>query len=108
MKERVYWFRLISLLLVSAFMIGILAGCGKKTNSVPETQETTLGIDVARYQGTIDWQAVASSGVEFAMVRVGYRAQADGLIKEDPNARYNLQELQKPAFLWVRTFSLRQ
>lgn len=29
------------------------------------------GIDVSFYQGEIDWQAVADSGVEFAMIRVG-------------------------------------
>lgn len=29
------------------------------------------GIDVSRYQGTIDWAAVAASGQQFAIVRVG-------------------------------------
>lgn len=29
------------------------------------------GIDVSSYQGNIDWNAVAASGVKFAMVRVG-------------------------------------
>lgn len=29
------------------------------------------GIDVSQYQGTINWQAVAASGVKFAMVRIG-------------------------------------
>lgn len=31
---------------------------------------TTRGIDVSVYQGTIDWHQVASSGVQFAFVRV--------------------------------------
>jgi len=56
---------------------------------------TTLGIDVAKYQGIIDWQQVAESGVEFAIVRVGYRTIADGELREDPSARYNLQEASK-------------
>lgn len=43
------------------------------SGAVAETEEITFGIDVARYQGTIDWAQVAASGVEFAMVRVGYR-----------------------------------
>ena len=38
--------------------------------SVAESGETTFGIDVARYQGTIDWSQVAASGVQFAMIRV--------------------------------------
>ena len=63
--------------------------------TVKETDETTHGIDVAKYQGTIDWEAAASSGVDFAMIRVGYRSKSDGTIVEDSNARYNLQEAQK-------------
>lgn len=30
------------------------------------------GIDVSKYQGDIDWQAVRNAGVTFAMIRVGY------------------------------------
>ena len=60
-----------------------------------ETEEITLGIDVAKYQGTIDWQQVAASGVDFVMVRVGNRTQETGLITEDSNAKYNMQEATK-------------
>lgn len=60
-----------------------------------ETQELTLGIDVARYQGSIDWKMVADSGVDFAIVRVGYRTLTDGKIIADTNARYNMQEAAK-------------
>ena len=35
---------------------------------------TVQGVDVTRFQGTIDWEQVATSGVEFAFARV-----ADGL-----------------------------
>lgn len=59
-----------------------------------ETQQLTMGIDVSKYQGTIDWAKVKASGVEFAMVRVGYRAKSTGEIFEDPTARYNMQEAQ--------------
>lgn len=60
-----------------------------------ETQELTLGIDVARYQGTIDWKKVAESGVDFAIVRVGYRTLKTGEIIADTNAKYNMQEASK-------------
>lgn len=60
-----------------------------------ENAQATLGIDVSKYQGTIDWAAVKSAGVEFAMIRVGYRAKVSGVIYEDPAARYNLQEATK-------------
>lgn len=95
MKKRERLQRSFAMLMALVLMLGLLSGCGKMAKRVPETEETTMGIDVARYQGTIDWQQVAASGVQFAMIRVGYRAQADGLIKEDPNALYNLQEASR-------------
>lgn len=57
-----------------------------------ETADTTIGIDVSKYQGTIDWAEVASSGVDFAMIRVGYRTQKTGVIYADTNAKYNMQQ----------------
>lgn len=65
------------------------------SGSVAETDQVTIGIDVARYQGTIDWAQVAASGIDFAMVRVGYRADASREICADTNAKYNMQEAQK-------------
>jgi len=62
---------------------------------VQEIEGQFMGIDVARYQGTVDWAEVAASGVEFAMVRLGYRRQEDGQIVADSNARYNLQEASR-------------
>ncbi len=59
-----------------------------------ETAGQTVGIDVSKYQGTIDWQQTAASGVDFAMVRIGYRTNQTGEILADGNARYNLQEAQ--------------
>ena len=57
-----------------------------------ETNTITMGIDVSKFQGTIDWEKVADAGIDFAMVRVGYRTQSGGEIMEDTNARYNMQE----------------
>ncbi|MDE6185296.1 MAG: hypothetical protein K2G39_07730, partial [Lachnospiraceae bacterium] len=62
--------------------------------SKDETGSITMGIDVSKYQGTIDWAKVKEAGVEFAMIRVGYRAKSTGEIFEDPTARYNMQEAQ--------------
>ncbi len=61
-------------------------------SDVSENESITLGIDVSKYQGTIDWERVAATGIDFAMIRVGYRSTDTGEIKEDANARYNLQE----------------
>lgn len=72
---------------------------GGASNTVPgkdnETDEITFGIDVSKYQGVIDWEQVAQAGVDFAMIRVGYRTLVDGTIVADSNAKYNLQQAQK-------------
>ena len=56
--------------------------------SSKEIKKVTHGIDVAKYQGTIDWEQAADAGVDFAMIRLGHRTQIDGEIIEDSNARY--------------------
>ena len=62
------------------------------SNSTNETSDITIGVDVSKFQGTIDWAQAASSGVDFAMIRVGYRAQKTGVIYADTNAKYNMQQ----------------
>ena len=52
--------------------------------------KSILGVDVSYYQGNIDWQAVASSPVDFAMVRIGRRFADTGTIQEDPMWQVNL------------------
>ena len=49
------------------------------------------GVDVSDHQGEIDWQAVADYGVEFAMIRCGYRSYGEGDIHEDARFRANIQ-----------------
>ena len=64
-----------------------------------EVSGMAMGIDVSKYQGTINWSKVKESGVEFAMIRVGYRAKSTGEIFEDPTARYNMQEAQNAGIM---------
>lgn len=80
---------------VCLLVVIVFAVLSFRDDSIPETKDTTYGIDVARYQGTIDWEAVSQSGVDFVMVRLGYRSVTDGTIYEDTNARYNMQEARK-------------
>lgn len=82
--------RLLCLVLAIG-MLMTFAGC-KKTK---EVELLCLGVDVAKYQGTVDWEKVASAGAKFAMIRLGYRTSRDGVLQEDSNARYNLQETAK-------------
>lgn len=49
------------------------------------------GIDVSSHQEEIDWAAVAASGVDYAMIRVGYRGYDQGGLHMDAYAEANLQ-----------------
>lgn len=53
--------------------------------------EHLVGIDVSAHQGLIDWQLVAESGVEFAIIRAGYRGSSKGLLYEDETFRSNIE-----------------
>ena len=54
--------------------------------------ETIPGIDVSYYQGTIDWEKVKASGIEFAIIRLGYRGYGkEGKLVEDKMYWQNIQ-----------------
>lgn len=95
MRERSRILRYMLLILILAGLLAAFSGCKRYRRVTKETDAVTMGIDVARYQGTIDWQEVSQADVDFAIVRIGYRGMADGKIKPDPNGRYNLQEAAK-------------
>ena len=42
------------------------------------------GIDVSKYQPNIDWNAVKASGVDYVIIRAGYRGYGSGVLVEDP------------------------
>jgi GH25 family lysozyme M1 (1,4-beta-N-acetylmuramidase) len=86
---------LVCLVVLTVMIAGIFALDVGKSGGVREVEGTTFGIDVARYQGTIDWAEAAENGVDFAMVRLGYRGLVTGEIVEDSNARYNMQEASR-------------
>ncbi|MDD5924210.1 MAG: glycoside hydrolase family 25 protein [Clostridia bacterium] len=53
-------------------------------------KKSTIGIDVSEFQGYIDWQSVSEAGVEFAMIRSGFRGYTQGGLFEDSNVYDNL------------------
>ncbi len=57
-----------------------------------EEKKSWKGIDVSAYQGDINWQAVADSGVEFAFIRLGYRGYTQGALIKDDYFDKNVQE----------------
>lgn len=54
-----------------------------------------VGIDVSSHQQDIDWQAVKAGGVDFAMIRVGYRGYTEGEIQPDPYFEQNMLGAQE-------------
>lgn len=50
-----------------------------------------LGVDVSFWQGDIDWTEVASAGMEFAMIRLGYRGTTKGGLGADDYAGINYE-----------------
>lgn len=48
------------------------------------------GVDVADHQGPINWDAVAADGIDFAMIRVGYRGTTEGGLYTDECFEENL------------------
>ncbi len=54
-----------------------------------------VGIDISTYQGVVDWEAVAQSGVEFVILRAGYRGTSQGLLYEDETFQRNFKGARK-------------
>lgn len=50
------------------------------------TKDYALGIDVSRFQGTIDWETVKTAGVEFVFIRIGGRGSSEGALYIDEHA----------------------
>ncbi len=48
-----------------------------------------LGVDVSEYQGEIDWAAVKEAGVDFAILRLGYRGMTKGFLNVDETFEQN-------------------
>ncbi len=50
-----------------------------------------MGIDVSKWNKEIDWDKVKNAGVEFAIIRVGYRGATTGALIEDPYFEKNIK-----------------
>ncbi|MEZ3507838.1 MAG: hypothetical protein K1W10_12980 [Lachnospiraceae bacterium] len=50
-----------------------------------------LGIDVSKWNKTIDWDEVKEAGIEFAIIRCGYRGASSGALVLDPMYEQNIR-----------------
>ncbi len=55
------------------------------------TGNSKVGIDVSKWNGDIDWDKVKNAGVEFAIVRAGYRGSVTGSLVQDPYFETNMK-----------------
>ena len=56
-----------------------------------KNEKTKIGVDVSKWQGDVNWQEVKNSGIEFAMMRMGYQTEFDGECVLDPYFDANIK-----------------
>ena len=55
------------------------------------TSDAHLGIDVSRWNEDINWEKVKEAGIEYAIIRAGYRGSVTGALVEDKYFRQNIE-----------------
>lgn len=55
----------------------------EETQPPESTEPPRVGIDVSEHQKNIDWEQVKASGVDFVMIRLGYRGYTEGRLYMD-------------------------
>jgi GH25 family lysozyme M1 (1,4-beta-N-acetylmuramidase) len=69
---------------------GLVWSEGRPRYTAPDGSAALLGIDVSHHQKEIDWRKVAADGIDFAMIRVGYRGAKQGSLQPDTYFRANI------------------
>jgi len=64
------------------------------SNGALSTGNGSMGIDVSKWNGNINWAAVKNSGVSFAIIRCGYRGSSTGALIQDPKFYANIKGAQ--------------
>ncbi len=90
---------LLALVLIfSSVMPGFAASATIKTQKAADAIEGGLrGIDVSKYQGTINWQRVAADDVEFAFIRasIGNVLRSGYVLNPDDYFEYNAAQASR-------------
>ncbi len=63
----------------------------QENTELSTTNAGKVGIDVSKWNEEIDWEQVAGAGIEYAIIRVGYRGSSTGAIVEDPHFKMNIE-----------------
>ncbi|MEE1239210.1 MAG: GH25 family lysozyme, partial [Acutalibacteraceae bacterium] len=73
-------------------------GAEVKAEELEAKEGKANGVDVSKWQGKIDWSKVKKSGIDFAIIRIGFRGE-NGIIYKDDFADYNIQQADKAGLL---------
>lgn len=67
---------------------------GTESNRRLDDGDALFGIDVSKWNKEIDWESVRASGVDFVIIRCGYRGSKTGALVEDPYFKKNVEGAQ--------------
>ena len=74
----------------SSYQRSGFSGSGKEMSYTENGVTALRGIDVSNYQGAIDWNAVKAQGIDFAILRLGYRGYGpEGNMRDDARFEEN-------------------
>lgn len=85
------WVPLYDSVPASNFAAGEFAPDGTYIDYRGTQYKALRGIDVSEHQGTIDWQAVRNDGVDYAIIRAGYRGYSQGQLFQDACFKANIE-----------------
>lgn len=61
------------------------------SKEIKRLADTKFGIDVSKWNKEIDWEQLRKEGVEFAIIRAGYRGSSSGSLVVDPYFEQNIK-----------------
>lgn len=64
---------------------------GTESNRRLNDADALFGIDVSKWNKEIDWESVKAAGVDFVIIRCGYRGSKTGALVEDPYFKKNIE-----------------
>lgn len=64
---------------------------GTESNRRLDDEDALFGIDVSKWNKEIDWESVKAAGVDFVIIRCGYRGSKTGALVEDPYFKRNVE-----------------
>lgn len=70
---------------------GVTYNFGEDGAIATSVNGSKFGIDISRHNGNIDWNAVKASGVDYVIIRCGYRGSSTGTLIQDQSFAKNMQ-----------------